>query len=135
MRVLESTIGEYPSLDRCYQTIYPALICMHGGTSETSVVRCAVLAIFKDKVLALTAKDKSEGNTMNSIQNHVFVKAADGQGLFSDLLADVRLMMKRHAVFNATVAELSALSVRELADVGMGRGDIRDVARKAAAAI
>jgi len=72
---------------------------------------------------------------MDTIQNRVFAKTVDGQGLFSDLMTDLRMMMKRRAVFRATTEELSALSSRELADIGMGRSDIRAVARKAAAAV
>jgi uncharacterized protein YjiS (DUF1127 family) len=34
--------------------------------------------------------------------------------------------------FNRTVAELSALSNRELEDLGFARGDIRDIARQSA---
>lgn len=59
--------------------------------------------------------------------------AADGQGLFADLLANVRESRKRRAVYARTVAELSALSARELADIGISRRDIRAVARQAAA--
>lgn len=72
---------------------------------------------------------------MDTTHNRAFFKAADGQGLFADLMADLRLGAKRRAVYRATVTELSALSTRELADIGMGRSDIRGVARKAAAAI
>lgn len=70
---------------------------------------------------------------MELAQRHI--TAADGQGLFNDLLAGIRTMAARRAVYVRTVNELSALTPRALSDIGIRRSDIRTVARQAAAAI
>lgn len=48
------------------------------------------------------------------------------------LVKDVRMAMDRRRVFNRTVRELSALSSRELADLGLSRSMITRVAIEAA---
>jgi uncharacterized protein YjiS (DUF1127 family) len=45
------------------------------------------------------------------------------------------LNRKRDASFAKTVKELNSLTSRELADIGLNRGDIEDVARKGALAL
>lgn len=60
--------------------------------------------------------------------------AADGQGLLSDLVAWARSLAARRAVYVRTVNELSSLTPRALADIGIGRADIRAVARDVARA-
>ncbi|QFT63835.1 protein of unknown function [Roseivivax halotolerans] len=58
------------------------------------------------------------------------------QSRFSGLLAtiseDLRARMERRRVFNQTVSELSQLSNRELADLGLNRSMIRTIAWQAA---
>ncbi len=51
---------------------------------------------------------------------------------FSGLLAQVKTMIARRAVYNQTVRELYVLTNRELADLGLSRYDIETVAREAA---
>lgn len=51
---------------------------------------------------------------------------------FSGLLAQVKVMIARRAVYNQTVRELNVLTDRELADLGLSRYDIETVAREAA---
>jgi len=51
---------------------------------------------------------------------------------FSGLLAQVKVMIARRAVYNQTVRELNVLTDRELADLGLSRFDITTVAREAA---
>lgn len=51
---------------------------------------------------------------------------------FSGLLAQVKVMIARRAVYNQTVRELNVLTNRELADLGLSRYDIETVAREAA---
>lgn len=51
---------------------------------------------------------------------------------FSGLLAQVKAMIARRAVYNQTVRELNVLTNRELADLGLSRYDIETVAREAA---
>ena len=49
--------------------------------------------------------------------------------------ASVKVALARRAVFNRTVAELSALSNRELNDLGLHRSMIKGLAREEAAKI
>lgn len=51
---------------------------------------------------------------------------------FSGLMAQVKAMIARRAVYNQTVRELNVLTNRELADLGLSRFDIETVAREAA---
>lgn len=51
---------------------------------------------------------------------------------FSGILAQVKVMIARRAVYNQTVRELNILTDRELADLGLSRFDIPTVAREAA---
>lgn len=53
-------------------------------------------------------------------------------GRFGNLLADLRDYLSRRALYRQTVRELSALSTRDLADLGINRGMIRSVAYDAA---
>ena len=48
------------------------------------------------------------------------------------VLAQVADRMERRRVYKQTVAELSSLSGRELADLGIGRSQIRAIALEAA---
>ncbi|MFT4620189.1 MAG: hypothetical protein ACI9KS_000030 [Sulfitobacter sp.] len=47
-------------------------------------------------------------------------------------ISRVNLARLENAAYENTVRELNQLSDRELSDIGLGRGDIRDVARATA---
>lgn len=51
---------------------------------------------------------------------------------FAGLVASLKARRARRKVYNETFRELSALSNRELADLGLGRSEIRRVALQAA---
>ena len=63
------------------------------------------------------------------------IEAVDIVGRFTRLLENWLLTRKRDASFAKTVKELNKLTNRELADIGLSRGDIEDVARKGALAL
>lgn len=48
------------------------------------------------------------------------------------VLADIKLTFAREREFRKTFEQLNALSDRDLSDIGLGRGDIVNVARAAA---
>lgn len=48
------------------------------------------------------------------------------------LIEDLKIRFKRHRLYRQTLNELSALSDRDLADLGLARGAIRNVAMQAA---
>lgn len=50
----------------------------------------------------------------------------------SGVLKSVKAALERRAVYSRTVRELEALSDRELADLGIARVSIRDIAAQAA---
>ena len=47
----------------------------------------------------------------------------------SKAITDISLYRRRRAVINQTIKELSNMTDRDLADIGICRGDIEDVAR------
>ncbi|KAJ57378.1 hypothetical protein ACMU_02425 [Actibacterium mucosum KCTC 23349] len=51
---------------------------------------------------------------------------------FNNLRANIAAAAARRAIYNQTVRELSALSGRELADLGISRSEIRFLAKQAA---
>ncbi|MCP4205932.1 MAG: DUF1127 domain-containing protein [Shimia sp.] len=63
------------------------------------------------------------------------IEAVDIVGRFTRLVENWLLTRKRDASFAKTVKELNKLTNRELADIGLSRGDIEDVARKGALAL
>lgn len=66
--------------------------------------------------------------------NATYIRTADA-GLLARaemLLQSGAQALRRHRIYSRTLAELSALSDRELADLGLSRFDIRRVAREAA---
>lgn len=67
---------------------------------------------------------------MHTVQNATLL--APGHGLFAQLVADLRARRNRRAVYRRTFGELAALSNRDLADLGIARADIRQIAQKAA---
>lgn len=63
----------------------------------------------------------------------VYTQTSDlGLGRFGALVQTVKVAMQRRAIFKQTVAELNALSARELGDLGLSRSNIRSVAFEAA---
>lgn len=54
------------------------------------------------------------------------------RSLFAHPMNAVAQMVQRRRIFNQTVAELNALSDRDLADLGLHRSLIRSVAKDAA---
>lgn len=62
----------------------------------------------------------------SALRNH-----ADNAGL-AGLIGNLRDYMARRAVYRQTIRELNDLSARELADLGMSRSMIRNVAYEAA---
>ncbi len=58
-----------------------------------------------------------------------------GHGLadrFAGIVKSIRLAAQRRAIYEQTVRELNGLTNRELADLGIARLNIQDVARVAA---
>lgn len=63
--------------------------------------------------------------------NHTALKSAPTFGLAS-LVEAVKVRYARHRMYRQTVNELSSLSNRELADLGLHRSMIRRIAMQAA---
>lgn len=63
------------------------------------------------------------------------IEAVDIVGRFTRVVETWALNRKRDASYAKTVKELNKLTNRELADIGLNRGDIEDVARKGALAL
>lgn len=57
---------------------------------------------------------------------------SDIRGRFARVLSAMKTARQRRAVYRQTVEELSGLSARELADIGIPRAHIRRVARESA---
>ncbi|QUS35257.1 DUF1127 domain-containing protein [Falsirhodobacter algicola] len=70
---------------------------------------------------------------MDVTRNTATFPVADLFRPLRDLVAVLRDANARRAVYNRTVADLSALSTRELHDIGLTRSDIPAFARRAAA--
>lgn len=65
-------------------------------------------------------------------------RIAAGAGLIDtvrDIIAGIRLSFARQRAFSKTYNELNALTDHELADIGLGRSDILDIARSTSARI
>jgi len=65
----------------------------------------------------------------------IVVKSAAPRADFGGLRAKVAVKFQRYNKYRETLAELDALTDRELADIGISRHQIRGIARQAAAAI
>lgn len=65
----------------------------------------------------------------------LYIEPVDFVGRFFRLVENWRINSKRAASYRKTVKELNKLNNRELADIGLARGDIEDVARRGAYAI
>ena len=57
------------------------------------------------------------------------------RAVFRNALDSIRQAAARRAAFNALYDELNAMSDRELADIGLARSEIGDVARDHAATV
>ncbi|WP_420819936.1 DUF1127 domain-containing protein [Ruegeria marisrubri] len=69
--------------------------------------------------------------TMAVTSEHTVLKGTHSIG-FSSLIEAIKTRYTRHRVYRQTVNELSALSNRELADLGLHRSMIRRIAMQAA---
>lgn len=65
----------------------------------------------------------------------LYIEPVDFVGRFSRMVENLRLNHKRAASYRKTVKELNKLNDRELADIGLSRGDIAEAARRGAAAL
>lgn len=63
------------------------------------------------------------------------IEAVDIVGRLGRVFENWMLNRKREASYAKTVKELNRLTNNELADIGLSRGDIHDVARKGALAL
>ena len=63
------------------------------------------------------------------------LEAVDFIGNIFRWIEDIRLANARHAAYARTFKELSALTDRELSDIGISRSDIADIARRGAEAL
>ncbi|MFV0358371.1 DUF1127 domain-containing protein [Tropicimonas sp.] len=62
-------------------------------------------------------------------------QAAVSANWFANAAESVRLAVRRQRAYRRTLAELSALTDRELADLNISRHSVRDIAREAARAV
>ncbi len=65
---------------------------------------------------------------------HIFAGASLWQSLSTSLTTTLVHRLAQRRAYRATFGELSALTDRDLADIGLFRADIEDVAREAARA-
>lgn len=68
---------------------------------------------------------------MAATSEHTVLKGTHSFG-FSSLIEAVKTRYARNRIYRQTVSELSTLSNRELADLGLHRSNIRRVAMQAA---
>lgn len=63
---------------------------------------------------------------------HAAARPARPEGAAAGIIARIAGLWTRHALYRRTLAELDALSDRELADIGISRYDIPAIARDTA---
>ncbi|MCI4663686.1 MAG: DUF1127 domain-containing protein [Neomegalonema sp.] len=63
--------------------------------------------------------------------NHTTTVATGEPTILGRLIASARSYLLRRRRVNETIAELDAMTDRDLADIGISRGDIRRVAEEA----
>lgn len=78
-----------------------------------------------------THQPMRHGNMAHATEFSTQTQSALGNG-FAGLIAAFNARRARRKVFNQTFRELSSLSNRDLADLGLSRGEIRRVAYQAA---
>jgi uncharacterized protein YjiS (DUF1127 family) len=105
---------------------------LHGSNASLSIVQAQHLLHFD-------LNNGTQPNTSPVRQDQMAqatdIRVASQSALvarFYDMMDTVRQQRARRKVFNATFRELQALSNRELADLGLGRSEIRRVALQAA---
>ena len=106
---------------------------LHGGIAGLSIVQSQNKFIFnltRDAETTFLIKDKNMALTADSS----FAKPAAIGGIFA-ALNKVTEAMQRRRVYHTTVNELSALSDRDLSDLGISRASIRRLAMDAANAL
>ena len=64
-------------------------------------------------------------NTQNVVANPIL-------RVIADAFADYKAAAARRAVYREVIMQLEEMTDRDLADIGISRGEIRDVATKAA---
>jgi uncharacterized protein YjiS (DUF1127 family) len=79
-----------------------------------------------------TDRTRHKGKTTMAYVNSTSTTHGSFSDRFARLVKDLRVAMERRRVYNRTVRELSALSSRELADLGLSRTMITRVAIEAA---
>jgi uncharacterized protein YjiS (DUF1127 family) len=74
----------------------------------------------------------------HKMAHYTDISRTAGTGLISvvrNMFEGIRLSFARQRAFTTTYNQLDALSDHELADIGLSRGDILDIARETAARI
>ena len=106
---------------------------LHSGIAGLSIVQSQnkfILDLTRDAETTLLVKDKNMAFTADSS----FAKPAAIGGIFA-ALNKLTEAMQRRRVYRTTVNELSALSDRDLSDLGVSRASIRRLAMDAANAL
>ena len=106
---------------------------LHSGIARLSIVQSQnkrILSLIRDAETTHLTKDKNMAFTADSS----FAKPAAFGGLFA-ALNKLTEAMQRRRVYRTTVNELSALSDRDLSDLGLSRASIRRLALDAANAL
>ena len=106
---------------------------LHSGIAGLSIVQSQnkfIFPIIKDAETTLLIKD----NNMVFTADSSFAKPAAFGGIFA-ALNKLTEAMQRRRVYRTTVNELSALSDRDLSDLGVSRASIRRLALDAANAL
>mgnify|MGYP001327428752 FL=1 len=106
---------------------------LHSGIAGLSIVQSQnkfISNITRDAETTLLIKDNNMAYTADSS----FAKPAAFGGIFA-ALNKLTEAMQRRRVYRTTVNELSALSDRDLSDLGVSRASIRRLALDAANAL
>ena len=106
---------------------------LHSGIAGLSIVQSQnkfIYLITRDAETTLLIKDNNMAFTAESS----FAKPAAFGGIFA-ALNKLAQAMQRRRVYRTTVNELSALSDRDLSDLGVSRASIRRLALDAANAL
>ena len=106
---------------------------LHSGIAGLSIVQSQnkfISVITKDAETTLLIKDNNMALTADSS----FAKPAAFGGIFA-VLNKLTEAMQRRRVYRTTVNELSALSDRDLSDLGISRASIRRLAQDASNAL
>ena len=102
---------------------------LHGSIEAASIVQAQHRRRLGSTAMAETIRTKVRTMTHTSI---VQAQPGFGTGAVKAALAGGLAYLRKAALYARTVNELNALSDRDLADLGIGRGDVRRLAREAA---